>query len=300
MPPIQGPAPSVPPVPPVSGAGMPMGGAGNPAGTSMGSGMQPMSGMPSGGYPPMGPNGIPLGPNGMPMIQQTPAPVKPKKDITGLIKTIAIIVLSLVAVTFIGLFIWMSTQYNDVSTDVNGQIEVAVAQAKDEQATKDEAEFRDREKYPYKTFSGPVDYGQLTFEYPKTWSVYVAAAATAGGDFNAYFNPIQVDAVGDETINALRVTIRNESFDEVTNEYQKEMEKINKNKKGTTLTMQSVTIGKNNDITANRYTGTIPGTELSGFIVLFKIRDKTAILQTDSVLFQADYDKLLSTVTFNQ
>jgi hypothetical protein len=42
----------------------------------------------------------------------------------------------------------------------------------------------EREKYPYKTFSGPEDYGKLTFEYPKTWSVYIAAAANKGGDFN--------------------------------------------------------------------------------------------------------------------
>ena len=54
------------------------------------------------------------------------------------------------------------------------------------------------------------------------------------------------------------------------------------------------------NITGNKYTGTIPNTQLSGFIVIFKIRDKTAILQTDSVLFKDDYDKLLETVTFNK
>ena len=232
---------------------------------------------------------------GMPMVQQVQVPPELKKDNSGLIKTIAIIILSLIAVTFVGLFIWMFVRYNDVQTDVNGQIDVAVAAARDEQATKMEAEFLEREKYPYKVFAGPVDYGQLTFEYPKTWSVYVAAAATEGGDFNAYFNPNQVDAVGRETINALRVTIRNESFDKVTEEYQKAM-----NRKDSGLTMESVTIGRDANITANRYTGKIPDTELSGFIVTFKIRDKTAILQTDSVLFQADFDKLLGTVVFNQ
>ena len=232
---------------------------------------------------------------GMPMVQQVQVQPEVKKDNSGLIKTIVIIILSLVAVTFIGLFIWMLVQYNDVSSDVNGQIDVAVAAAKDEQATKMEAEFLEREKYPYKVFAGPVDYGQLTFEYPKTWSVYVAAAATAGGDFNAYFNPGQVDAVGKETINALRVSIRNESFDKVTEEYQKAM-----NKKDSGLTMESVTIGKDANITANRYTGKIPDTDLSGYIVTFKIRDKTAVLQTDSVLFTDDFNKLLGTVVFNQ
>ena len=66
------------------------------------------------------------------------------------------------------------------------------------------------------------------------------------------------------------------------------------------LTMVATTIGKNNNITANRYTGKIPDTELSGFIVTFKIRDKTVVLQTDSVLFQEDFDKLLGTIVFNE
>ena len=245
---------------------------------------------------PVGPPQAPvMGPNGMPMVQQVQVAPAVKKDNSGLIKTIVIIVVSLVAVTFIGLFIWMTVQYNDASTDVSGQIDKAVAAAKDEQAMEMEAEFLEREKYPYKTFAGPVDYGQLTFEYPKTWSVYVEKAATEGGDFKAYFNPNQVDEVGTDTINALRVTIRNESFDKVTADYQREVER-----KDSALTMEAVTIGRDADVTANRYTGKIPSTDLNGIIVTFKIRDKTAILQTDSMLFQEDFDKLLGTVIFNQ
>ena len=233
---------------------------------------------------------------GQPMMQKKPEAAQ-KKDIAGLIKTIVIIVVSLIAVTFIGLFIWMNSNYQEAQTDLDTKISDAVAKAKDDQALKLEHDFLEREKYPYKTFSGPIDYGQLTFEYPKTWSVYVAAAAASSeGDFNAYFNPIQVDAVSKETVNALRVTIRDKSIDEVSKEYQKAMDKKDSN-----LTMVSTTIGKDNNITANRYTGTIPDTKgLSGIIVTFKIRDKTAILQTDSVLFQEDFDKLLGTVTFNE
>ena len=217
---------------------------------------------------------------------------QPKKNVAGLVKTISIIVLSLVSVTFIGLFIWMSGQYNEErNRDLDSEIAAAVATAKDEVTTKMEAEFLDREKYPYKTFAGPIDYGELTFEYPKTWSVYVDKPATDGGDFNAYFNPIQVDAVGKDTINALRVTIRNKSFEDVAAEYQKAMEKKDSN-----LTVQSVSVA---GTTANRYTGTIPNTDLLGIIVIFKIRDKTAVLQTDSMLFQGDFDKLLETVKFN-
>ena len=223
--------------------------------------------------------------------EQVAKMMEPKKDIAGLIKTIVIIIVSLIAVTFIGLFIWMFVQYKDVQTDVDGQIAVAVAEAKDEQTVKMEAEFLEREKYPYKTFSGPVDYGQLTFEYPKTWSVYIAKDAANGGDYEAYLNPVQVDAVSNTTINALRVIIRDKSFEDIAAEYQKAMDKKDSN-----LTVETITI---NGATANRYTGTIPNTDLSGYIVIFKIRDKTAILRTDSVLFQGDFDKLLETITFN-
>lgn len=237
-----------------------------------------------------------VSPAGMPMIQQVQVLPEKKKDVAGLVKTIVIVVVSLVAVTFIGLFIWMFVQYNDVQEDVEGKINIAVADAKDEQAMEDEAEFLKREKQQYRPFSGPADYGQLTFQYSKTWSVYVEKDASSGGDFEAYFNPGQVDPISSETINALRVSIRGESYDDVIAEYQRYVEDRDSN-----LGVESVIIGNSekNEIVANRYTGTIPGTELKGIIVVFKIRDKTAILQTDSMTFEEDFNILLTTVEFN-
>lgn len=232
--------------------------------------------------------------NTIPTVPQSPMVPVSEKDNAGLIKTIIIIVVSLIAVTFVGLFIWMFLQYNELSEDVKGQIDAAVTEAKDEQAAKMEAEFSEREKYPYRTFSGPADYGELTFEYPKTWSVYVAADASNGGDYTAYFNPVQVDTVGRDTINALRLVIRDKNFDDVASEYQRALDRNNSG-----LTVTSITFGKNNDVTGNRYSGKIPNTDLNGYIVIFKIRDKTAILQTDSVYFQDDFDKLINTITFN-
>ena len=215
-----------------------------------------------------------------------------KKDMGDVIKIIVIVALALTTVTFIGLFVWMMLQYNEASTDVNGQIAIAVAEAKDEQALQDEAEFLEREKYPYQTFSGPADYGELTFQYPKTWSVYVASDAAKGGDFKAYLNPVQVNEVSDNTIMALRVTIRTDDFEKVTAEYQRKMEA-----RDADLTMESITFA--DGITANKYTGKIPDTDLRGYIVVFKIRDKAVILQTDSEVFKADFDRLLETVKFN-
>ena len=246
---------------------------------------------------PTAPGGVASNPlTGQPMMMQASIPEVPpvKKDLTSIIKTIVIIALSLVSLTFIGLFIWMWTQYDSAKTDVDGQIADAVVKAVDENTKKLENEFTVREKYPFKTFAGPADYGELTFEYPKTWSVYVAKDAANRGDFEAYLNPLEVYEVSDETVNALRVAVKDEGFDEVAEEYQRNLEGDQ-----ATLRVESVMIGKDGNIPANRYTGIIPGTELNGIVVIFKIRDKTAVLQTDSVLFQGDYDTLLSSVRFN-
>ena len=232
---------------------------------------------------------------GAPMIMQAPAPVNElKRDTKSLIKTIAIIALSLISVTFIGLFIWMFVQYDNTRTNVDGQISNAVVKAVDENTTKLENEFAEREKYPFQTFAGPADYGELTFEYPKTWSVYVAKDAHNGGDFEAYLNPVEVNEVSNETLMALRVKILNTPFDDVAKTYQSDLE-------GETpkLRLESVNIGQDNKIAANKYIGILPGTEFNGFVVVFKIRDKTAIIQTDSVLFEGDYNQLLSSVRFN-
>lgn len=285
----------IPPVQPMT----PMQGGGSmpPVG---GMGMNAQSGMgPHGPMMQAGPGGpMPMGPNGMPMVQQVQmAPPPPKKDIAGLVKTIVIVILSLIAVTFIGLFIWMMTEKDAVQESHDADVRNAVAEAKDEEAMEQSQKCADEKKYPYLTFSGPADYGQLTFEYPKTWSVYVEKAANEGGDFYAYFNPVQVNEVGKDTINALRVTISTESFDKVTTDYQRWVEKKNSN-----LTVSSVEIGdaeKGIHQTANRYDGNIPNTDLIGSIVVFKIRDKTVILQTDSEVFMEEFNKLLSTITFN-
>ncbi len=232
---------------------------------------------------------------GAPMIAQAPAPVTElKRDTKSLIKTIVIIALSLISVTFIGLFIWMFVQYDDARTNVDGQIASAVVKAVDENTTKLENEFAEREKYPFQTFAGPADYGELTFEYPKTWSVYVAKDAHNGGDFEAYLNPVEVNEVSNETLMALRVKILNTPFDDVVKTYQGDLE-------GETpkLRLESVNIGQDSKIAANKYIGMLPGTEFNGFVVVFKIRDKTAIIQTDSVLFEGDYNQLLSSVRFN-
>lgn len=254
--------------------------------------MQPVNGAMPQMQPVIGLNGQPLvGPNGQPLVQSAPVVQMQKGGASSLIKTIAIIVLSLVAVTFIGLFIWKQMEYSAISEGENERTAAAVDKARYEQKEEDLAQFAEDEKYPLRDFAGPADYGQLSFKYPKTWSVYVAKDASNGGDYEAYFNPLVVEEVSDDTINALRLAIKNKTFEDVTAEYQRAMDR-----KDSGLSVESVEV---NGITMNRYTGKIPSTERSGVIVIFKIRDKTAILQTDAEAFINDFNALVNTINFN-
>lgn len=205
----------------------------------------------------------------------------------GWVETVALVFACLIAITFAGLFIWKYMEWDTVKTDVDGQIDAAVAIAVSENTAKLENEFTEREKYPYKTFSGPSDYGSLSFEYPKTWNVYIAKDAASGGDFEAYLNPGEVQPVSTTTINALRVMIQNQSFDSVIRTYDTAL-------RNGTVAVSTRNIGS---AVANIYTGEI-SRNLRGAVAIFKIRDKTVVLQTDAELFLDEFYKLLDTVTF--
>lgn len=201
---------------------------------------------------------------------------------------VIIVITSLIAVTFVGLFIWMAAQYSSVNGDVEGKITEAVAEAVNENTKKLEDEFTEREKSPYRTFSGPADYGELSFKYPKTWSVYVDKDANDGSDFEAYLNPDVVQPVSSETINALRVYIRDASYDTIAQTYEG-------NIKAGKLTTSVRQIGGSN---ATIYTGEMPSEEVKGIAALIKLRDKTVIIQTDAMVFEKDFYNILDTVTY--
>ena len=211
------------------------------------------------------------------------------KNRIDLMKTVGLIVVSLLAVLFIGLFIWMWLKWNDASTNVKGKVDVAVAEAKNELQTKLESEFEEKEKYPYKVFTGPTDLGELSFEYPKTWSLYVQSSANRGGDYAAYLNPGQVNVVQDDTVMALRVSIKGTLFDQAISDF---AEKV----RSGDMTLSTTVVNGNN---VNVYTGKLDN-EYQGIICVFKLRDKTVMLQTDSTsVFSDDFYRILKTVKFN-
>lgn len=240
-------------------------------------------------FAPSAPGSVPLN-TGAPLSSaHMYAPTTNKKHYTAIL-TVLLILTAAVAILFAWLYIQKNSEYQTARTDVDSQIDAAVAMARAEPTTKMEEEFAEREKYPYWTFAGPADYGSLSFEYPRTWSVYIASEANEGRDFEAYLNPREVYPVSYETINALRVTILNESFDNAVREYN---DLISRDESTLTLTTRNV-----GGTLANLYIGDLPD-GIRGAMAAFKLRDKTVMLQTDAELFIDEFYKILDTVTFS-
>jgi hypothetical protein len=202
---------------------------------------------------------------------------------------VALITLSVGMVALGGLAAWAYVNYADQKSNVDARVDRAVAKAEKVQAEEDETKFAEREKEPNREFAGPSDYGRLSFMYPKTWSVYVDSDGSKGGDYEAYLNPVTVPSVKSEARYALHITISEDSYEDVVSSYEGVVEKGDLKSSATSANGQNGT----------RLDGNFTK-DIRGAAVIYKIRDKTAIIQTDADTFKPDFEKIIKTISFNQ
>jgi len=202
---------------------------------------------------------------------------------------IAIIGLVILVLATGGLAIWAYFSYSEQKTNVDGKVSLAVAEAKKEQSDIDEEKFAQREKEPNRQFAGPDDYGRLIFDYPKTWSVYVARDVSRGGTYEAYLSPITVPPVSPTQQYSLRVTIEEKDYDQVVKTYEALV------KKGDLRTSATSANGNN----GTRLDGSF-SKDIRGSAVIYKVRDKTITLRTDADTFKPDFENVIKTINFNQ
>jgi hypothetical protein len=202
---------------------------------------------------------------------------------------IAIIGLIVLVLGCGGAAIWAYSNYNEQKTNVDGKISLAIATAKKEQGDVDEAKFAEREKEPNRQFVGPDDYGRVTFNYPKTWSVYEAKDVTQnGGTYEAYLNPVSVPPISSVQQFALRVTIEQRDYDKVVSTYESFV------KKGDLRTSAATSNGNS----GTRLDGNF-SKDIRGAAVIYKIRDKTLTIRTDADTFKPDFENIIKTINFN-
>lgn len=195
----------------------------------------------------------------------------------------------IVALTILSL--WLFNQYTDQKTNVDGRVKNAVIEAKKLQADQLEARFTQREKEPNREFVGPEDYGLVTFNYPKTWSVYIDKDASDSQGFAAYLNPVSVPPISSSQQFAARVTIENKDYDRSVAVYDQFVKKGN-------LTASSISVNGNS---GTKLVGSF-SKDIVGAAVLFKIRDKTLTIRTDANAFikNGDFDRLVASIKINK
>ncbi len=198
------------------------------------------------------------------------------------------IVLGLLVLVFGSFAIWLYVNYSDQKTNVQGRVDVAVATAKKSQSDVDQAKYLEQEKQPYRQFQGPQELGGVTFDYPKTWSVYVDKDGSAN-IFEAYLQPGVVPSVSGKTPYATRVSINSVSYDSTLQSYSS-LVKTGK------LKSSPVSVNGQN---GTRFDGNF-STTVQGSMVIFKIRDKSLKVSTESPTFLNDYQTaILGSLKFN-
>ena len=187
-----------------------------------------------------------------------------------------------------GLGAWALVNYLDVNNNAEANKNTAVNEAVKKRADDDAAAFLEKEKQPNRQFAGPEDYGQLSFDYPKTWSVYVNKDSSTGGTYEAYLHPVVVPAVSQSERYALRVIIENKDYDDVVDGY---------NRLVTSGELKASSFVVSEGASGTRLDGAFTK-DIRGSAVIFKIRDKTVTIRTDADTFKSDFDALIKTIGY--
>ena len=208
----------------------------------------------------------------------------PKNEANGLM--VMAVVFGLIL--FLGLvtMVWMAITFaNYRNNDVN-RLKAKEEESRIATTQKLEAQFAELEKTPYQQFVGPEDLGRVAFSYPKTWNQYINKVAQP---FEVFFNPNLVRPVSDANSRyALRMLIE-------PNDYVKVVDKYSSLIKSNKLKQSIINI---NGQQSTRLDGQFSD-KITGSAVIFKIRDKTVTIRTDTdQTHLPDFNKLIGTITF--
>ncbi|MBR5419342.1 hypothetical protein IK110_03790 [Candidatus Saccharibacteria bacterium] len=238
----------------------------------------------------------------MPAMQPmaaAPAPMAPapaagmQDNKKALIETIILVVVCLIAAVAIIFAVVFFMKFRELEENYDSQKGAEIAAAVKAQEDADIENFKEQSKLPYSKFTGPSDYGSLSFEYPKTWNVYIASDGSNNSDYEAYFRPNAVVSTdNDASRYSLRFQIQNRQITSIQPDYDSKV-------KDGEMTSSVFSAGSGSTaLTGMRYEGNITDT-IRGVVILIKINDKTAIFQTDASTYRTDFDKVVSSLRRN-
>lgn len=202
---------------------------------------------------------------------------------------IVIIALSLVVAGLGGLAIMLYIDNEELSTQQENRVNVAVAQAVLDTERAAEERFSERERATIREFVGPEDLGRLTFNYPRAWSHFIAQDGTNRSNYEAVFHPITVHGpILPNRIYALRVTIERQEYSSV-------LQRFDGLVRAGQLRSSVFQLG---DIVGTRFDGSFSH-DIRGSQVVMRVRNYTVIIRTDSETFLPYFNDIIQTIRLN-
>ncbi len=219
------------------------------------------------------------------------------KSQNGSIASLAIILVLGIGLLATGGFgFWAYSQGQDYKNNYTAKAKIDVDKALAAQKADLQKQFDEQSKSPVKTYKGPVTYGSVAFDYPRTWSAYIDEA-NSSTPIDGYFHPDIVPATkSDGAPMSLRVQLMSQDYASVVRQYSSQT-------KDGSLTAAAYTPPKMKD-KAN----VSPGVRLDGLIdkdtngalVILQVRDKTLKIWTESKDYLADFnDVVMPSLSFS-
>lgn len=202
-----------------------------------------------------------------------------------LLPFIAVMILAL----GLGVFgVWAFTSYNSEKSNVDLVVAEAVTKAQQAKELELREELNEQLKSPNKTYISPSTLGSVKIVYPKTWSSYVQERTTGSVKLEAYFHPGFVPSTDSKLLYATRVSLLSTDYKRTLDTHQRSVE-------NGSLTARAVEVSGTKGM---RFDGEI-SRDVNGAVVLLPLREKTLKIWTESTDYLADFNKIISSLTYS-
>lgn len=192
----------------------------------------------------------------------------------------------------LGFGFWAFAERGHYKDESDQEVAQAVQKAIEDTQKTEATKYAEEAKKPYDVYIGPAAFGNITINYPKTWSSYVIENERGGNPVNGYFQPKTVPNVTDiDQTFALRVELVQTSYDVVLNGFRSSVTKGD-------VTVAPFTLAKVPSVVGSRVEGQITPRK-QGTMVILPLRNMTLKVWTESNDFKADFDThILPNFTF--
>lgn len=207
----------------------------------------------------------------------------------GSAAVVLLIVMTLGFVLASAFGVWAFIGMNENQRNLDRKIEAATTVAVKQAESAKEAEFTEREKSPFRSYSGSSTFGSLSFKFPKSWNVY-AEEGKSSTLLDFYAHPGLVPGLDREINFAFRAQI-------LDSRYEKEADKFQSLVKSSKVTVEPF----RPELLSSELGILVEGevvTNKKGVMILLPQRDKTFKLWTESEEYVEDFAEIIKTVTF--